>query len=198
MTRSSPETPAETLQQFNAALINLLKPNNPAARSLLAFIRRTLSQYQLSGRFSDIDIFVIAYLRGVEQLLDDSRQPIRNPKAWMRGTTLNIIREQSRKRQKDLRCLVEVTDNLRVPQVDSSIVDEDIDIVVHAFDRLDHEERKVIELKYLQGLAWQEVWEKLGERELTLSALRKRGQRALEHLRREYHKIKPPVDRSPD
>lgn len=187
--------PRPELQQFNAALDQLLKPENPPARSLLAFIRRTLRQYGLEGSFSEIDIFVIAYLRGVELLLGSSGKSIRNPRAWMRGTTLNVIREQSRERKKRQPLLTEVVDRAAVPQLDEEHVDENLSAVMQAFECLSHDERKLIELKHLRGSSWQAVREKLGEQGTTLPALRKRGQRALQKLRREYHKIKPPLDR---
>lgn len=190
--------PPEMLQQFNTELTSLLDANNPQARSLLAFIRRSLWQYNLQDRISVIDIFVNAYLRGVEQLLSSSDKTIQNPKAWMRSTTLNVIREQARKQQKECQLSVDVIDKSPQRLVDDSTIEVNLDAVVKAFYRLEHDDRKLLELKHLQGMSWKEVREKLGKPGASLPALRKRGQRALEKLRGEYHEIRPPVDRSND
>lgn len=50
--------PPEILQKFNSELTSLLDADNPQARSLLAFIRRSLWQYNLQDKISVIDIFV--------------------------------------------------------------------------------------------------------------------------------------------
>lgn len=188
--------PPEILQKFNSELTSLLDADNPQARSLLAFIRRSLWQYNLQDKISVIDIFVNAYLRGVEQLLSPSGKSIQHPKAWMRGTTLNVIREHARKQQKECQLSIEPIDELSQRLVDDSVVEENLDTVAKAFHRLSHDDRKLLELKYLQGMSWKEVRDKLGKPNDSLPALRKRGQRTLDKLRTEYHEIRPPVDRS--
>lgn len=104
-------TPPKPVQQFNAEIQILLKAKNAEARSILAYIDRLLQQYRLQGRFSVIDIFIIAYLRGVEHLLDPSKKPIRKPKPWMRVTILNVIREQNRLLKKECALPDEVMDH---------------------------------------------------------------------------------------
>ncbi|HZG40085.1 MAG TPA: hypothetical protein VEZ50_15515, partial [Nodosilinea sp.] len=93
---SSHPPPSET-QQFNRDVQFLLKPNNPHARSLLAFIKRTIYQFELQVYITEIDIFVEAYLRGV-RYTQQNQEHIRQPKAWMRRTAYNIIRECKRDR----------------------------------------------------------------------------------------------------
>lgn len=197
MSRSSPGLPTspKPLQQFNAEIQILLKASNAESRSMLGYIDRLLKQFNLDGRFSVIDIFVIAYLRGVEQLLNPEGKPIRKPKAWMKGTILNIIRERQRSLRREFPLLWEIMATPSEQLVFDSAMEDSFAAVAQAFSRLSEQDRKIIELHKLRGMLWKDVLKELGEPYLTLAALRKRGQRALENLRMEYHKIKPPIDR---
>lgn len=190
---SQPPKPPHILA-FDVEIALLLEPKNPQARSLLAFIRRTLYQHGLSGKFSEIDIFICAYLRGVEQMLDSSGQPIRKPKAWIRSTSLNIIREEARAIKKTCQLEGDIASE-QEEIIDSSRTEYCLNAVAQAYQNLDHDTRKLIELRFFQGRSWKGVHEKLGERGLEMSALRKRGQRALEKFRKEYHKIVPRKDK---
>ena len=186
----------ESLQQFNVELTSLLDASNPQSQLLLAFIRRSLWQHNLQDRYSVIDIFVEAYLRAVNQLYSSPDKVIQNPKAWIRGTALNVIREYARNQSRESQISMEITELSTQSLVDDSVVEENLDAIVRGFHRLSHYERKLLELKHLQGMTWKEVRDKLGGSDISLPALRKRGQRVLEKLRFEYHQIKPPVDRN--
>jgi len=195
---SSHPPPSET-QQFNRDVQFLLKPNNPHARSLLAFIKRTIYQFELQVYITEIDIFVEAYLRGV-RYTQQNQEHIRQPKAWMRRTAYNIIRECKRDR---LRYSAAAFDELMDQGSDaddggsSGTVDDDaittaIDGVLQALEALSPGDRNLIQWKVVEGLTWPQVQArlvKLGEERVSQATLRKRGQRALERLRRAYHLI---------
>jgi len=185
---SASPSEAPNIVAFNIAIALLLNSKNPQAKSLLAFIRRTLRQYRLSGTETEIDIFIEAYLRGIEQMLNSPETKIRHPKAWIRATIHNIIREKARARGR----MFQLTEDIPSEQeesVDSSRIEYCLNAVAQAYQNLEHDDRKLIELRFLRGFSWKGVHEKLGERDLDMSTLRKRGQRALNKLRKEYHKI---------
>ncbi|MBF2035537.1 MAG: hypothetical protein IGR92_08650 [Leptolyngbyaceae cyanobacterium T60_A2020_046] len=198
--------PPATLQRFNSEVTVLLKPKNPAARSLLAFIRRDLRQFHLHGNISETDIFIQAYLRGFEYCSKEGAEPIRNVRAWLRQTAFNIIREESRRRQRAPQVSYDVLaeNDLGRSQLtqasdewglDPDIVEADMRAIVTALARLSAREQRIIHLRTLQGLAWKDVQqhlETMGEPPLRLDILRKQGQRALERLRKEYHTLRPP------
>lgn len=187
--------PAET-QQFNRDVQFLLKPNNPHARSLLAFITRTIRQFELQGHVTEIDIFVEAYLRGV-RYTQQRQEQIHQPKAWMRRTAYNIIRECKRDRQHysalafdELMEQGQRVDLTSPPAVNDAAITDAINSVIQAFEALSVGDRNLIQWKVIDSLSWQEVQTRLvaqGEDRASQAALRKRGQRALERLRRAYH-----------
>ncbi|MBD1917625.1 MULTISPECIES: sigma-70 family RNA polymerase sigma factor [Cyanophyceae] len=189
-----PSHPPSETQQFNHDVQLLLKPNNPHARSLLAFIKRTIQQFGLQAHITEIDIFVEAYLRGV-RYTQQNQEHIRQPKAWMRRTAYNIIRECKRDRQ---RYLAVAFDELMEQEaagggptaVDDETIANAIASVLQALAALSPGDRNLIQWKVVEGLTWPQVQAKLvaaGEEWASLATLRKRGQRALERLRHAYH-----------
>jgi RNA polymerase sigma factor (sigma-70 family) len=188
MDKSQP-TPA--VQQFNEAIYILLKANTAKSRSLLAFIRRTLWSYSLDKQLTVVDVFIEAYTRGVQYLGQAEGEIIETPSAWMRVTALNVIRDKSRERQKFVPLTWEIDAQSNHPEDNIPSFEECFIAVIQAFNCLNHEERNIIQLKHLEGRSWKDVIAKIGESGLTEAAARKRGQRALDKLRKEYHKIRP-------
>ncbi|MGF1569134.1 MAG: RNA polymerase sigma factor [Nodosilinea sp.] len=195
-----PPEPAPETQQFNDDVQFLLKANNPHARSLLAFIHRTIRQFELGRYVTEIDIFVEAYLRGVRYTSEHQTQ-IREPKAWIRSTAYNIIREYGRDRlrystvafdelMEQGRLETHIEPPLPDPSVDSSLAEDGIQRVIQAFQSLTKEDSQLIHWKVVENLAWADIQARLqaetGET-ISLATLRKRGQRALERLRQAYH-----------
>jgi RNA polymerase sigma factor (sigma-70 family) len=188
----SESNPPPAVQQFNEAIYVLLKANTAHSKSLLAYIRRTLWQYNLDKRFSATDIFIEAYVRGVKFLTSAEEKTIKKPSAWMRRTVLNVIREKFREGKKSVPLTWEIESRTFTPEPEIDFGNEDSFLaVIQAFNNLDHDDRKIIQLRYFENMKWDDVREKIGDAELTTTAVRKRGQRALGRLRTEYHKIKP-------
>lgn len=197
-----PSHPPSETQQFNRDVQLLLKPNNPHARSLLAFIKRTIQQFGLQAHITEIDIFVEAYLRGV-RYTQQNQEHIRQPKAWMRRTAYNIIRECKRDRQ---RYLAVAFDELMEQEssaasdpatVDDEMIANAIASVLQALTALSPGDRNLIQWKVVEGLTWPQVQTKLvaaGEEWASLATLRKRGQRSLERLRHAYHIVNSDSD----
>ncbi len=203
-------TPPPELRQFNVEIQSLLKRQNPRARSLYYSIKRSLKQFNLEGNYTEIDIFNQAYLRGVE--LTKSGTAINSPRAWMRTTAFNIIRELSRsQRRHQLVVYDELADadqaKLEIASMqreDSLVCDEvieaDIQAVLLALEELDRENRLIIELKSVQDLSWKEIRQRLidlGDTVPSEATLRKRGQRAMERFRELYHQKRPSKSTTP-
>jgi RNA polymerase sigma factor (sigma-70 family) len=192
-----PSPPPSETQQFNRDVQFLLKPNNPHARSLLAFIQRTIGQFGLQAHVTAIDVFVEAYLRGV-RYTQQRQEQIRQPKAWMRSTAYNIIREWKRDRQRySAAAFDELMEQPPTPdpdtqpaRIDDSAIEEAIDSVLVALAALSPSDRDLIQWKVIEGLSWQQIQARLIARQeglVSQATLRKRGQRALERLRQAYH-----------
>ncbi|PPT05277.1 hypothetical protein CKA32_000608 [Geitlerinema sp. FC II] len=189
-------------QRFDRAVEALLKPKNPYAYSLFSAIRRYLYQFNLYDRCDEIDILIEAYSRGVKKI--HRGEEIFNPKAWIRTTAFNIVREKSRDLQRLSRVsyseLTEQDSLTRDPKqygLDSLVAEEEIQAdlraVIAAYRQLSRTDRQLIDWHIVQKLSWAEVrdrWFQLEGTCLTLEALRKRGSRAVLRLGQLYDRLR--------
>ncbi|MBD2465734.1 sigma-70 family RNA polymerase sigma factor [Oscillatoria sp. FACHB-1407] len=181
--------PSPELRQFNAEIYCLLKANNPRTRSFLSFIKRTLRQFHLEDIHTEFDIFNESYLRGVDFILKGSS--IKSPKAWMRKTAYNVIRERSRDNH---RCQPVESEYMEALLVSEEIIELDLEVVRQAYLELESSDRQILELRIVENLSWRDIGERfveMGESPQNEPALRKRGQRAMQRLREIYHRSRP-------
>ena len=99
MTDSEPPRYASSPQEaLDSAVVEVLRKDNPHAYSTISFIHRSLMQFNLASQSEAHEILNDAYLRGREFIR--SGGIIRNPHSWLKSTSLNIIREKSRKQKR--------------------------------------------------------------------------------------------------
>lgn len=187
---SSPE------DALDAAVIEVLGKDNPHAYSTISFIQRSLMQFHLASQFEPHEILNDAYVRGKEYIW--SGGIIRSPHSWLKSTSLNIIREISRRQKKEQLLypeLVELIPSLRTTE-DSVVTLKNIDNTwktlmnsLEALGRTDPEGVRLLRLK-TQGLSWKEIHQQLVKEDGVApseSTLRQRGCRVTKTLRKIYH-----------
>lgn len=154
------------------------------------FVMLRLRQFQLTDQYTPEDITNECFLRWHKAVGAGKSIPVLD--GWMRLTAINIIRELSRKRLKSLSYEPIVLDELIASTQEEPENDNDqYQAVRQALQTLSPKNRALLELRFLQNMSWEEianVYTSRGEKTTTL-ALRKRGQRALEALRREFLSI---------
>jgi DNA-directed RNA polymerase specialized sigma24 family protein len=196
MTFSSQPSPDN---QFRADVQALMRPHNPEGLSLRLFIRQKLHQFKLNTICSEDEILHEAFLRGVKRT--ESGITIQRPGAWLRTTALNVIRESSRSHRRNPSIQFDgLTEHeqARIEKehltwvgnctcISSEICESYLQSVMNAYQELQPLDRKIIYLKVVHGLSWREVAEKLSSEDKVPhreAALRKRGQRIFERLRK--------------
>lgn len=184
----------EYLRQFNTEFPELLDSRSSSGRLLYVFVRRTLQAFHLSGTYKEAFVLNETYLRGISQI--HKGEVIKNLPAWVRKTAYNVVRELKRDQQK----AVPFEEHQHVLEADQSSIssedlEDDLATLRMAFQLLDPQDQKLLNLKVVEGLSWREIREILyreGRGDHTESVLRKRKERALLRLRKKYHAIKPP------
>ncbi|QSJ16401.1 sigma-70 family RNA polymerase sigma factor [Nostoc sp. UHCC 0702] len=184
--------PACGREAFDEEFQVLLDFGSSSAHSMLAFIKRSLAQFNLSNSYTPTWVLNEAYMRGIRFLA--TGEQIEKPFAWVRATAYNIIREQSRELS-------------RFSQFDESIIESNVNFslaiseeteeelfkrVSVAFEKLEPEEKEILILKILKNLSWKEIKLHLilqGQSVENEATLRKRKERALKHLRSIYHSL---------
>ncbi|MGB5963593.1 MAG: hypothetical protein WBG73_23350 [Coleofasciculaceae cyanobacterium] len=197
MTDSEPPRYASSPEDsLNAAVIEVLGKDNPHAYSTILFIQRCLIQFNLSSQYEAHEILNDAYVRGRAFL--HSGGIIRNIHSWLKSTSFNIIRENSRRQKREPLIDPEVVELIPCLRSlgDSVISTEEIDnkwkALMNSLTALSHtdpEGTRLLRLK-AQGLSWKEIHQQLVKEDGEApneSTLRQKGCRATKILRKIYH-----------
>ncbi|MCC5611936.1 hypothetical protein LC612_35695 [Nostoc sp. CHAB 5834] len=179
-------------EAFDTEFQVLLDSGSSSAHSMLAFIKRSLAQFNLTNSYSPTWVLNEAYMRGIKLIAKGEQ--IDKPLAWVRATAYNIIREQSRERNRFLQLeesMIEIHVNASLAN-SCEIEEELFKRVSLAFDKLELEEKEILSLKMINDLSWKEIKSYLsskGKEVQNEATLRKRKERALKHLRSIYHSL---------
>ena len=181
---------------LNAAVIEILEQNNPHAYSIILFIQRCLIQFNLTTQYETYEILNDAYVRGRTFL--HSGGTIRNIHSWLKSTSLNIIRENSRRQIREplidpeiaelLPCLRSIEDNV-ISQEEVNHKWKALMNSLFSLTDTDPEGTRLLCLK-AQGLSWKEIHQQLVKEDgyaPSESTLRQKGCRATKHLRKLYY-----------
>lgn len=183
--------------EFEFLCENLLSRGSPYSYSTFTFIQARLRQFHLETRIEVEDIFIEAYMRGLEKI--HAGETIDNPLNWLKGTCFNIIREKSRKLKKEIFVEPEsINTTLKAISNDFILrkaIEDDLEILNKALKKLKEEDPikyKLIELKILKEMTWKEVSECLTVEEgknISNPALRQRLTQVKKRLRRIFHEL---------
>lgn len=178
-------------KSFDLAIQGLLQPNkinNSQKREssivLAHYIKRSLKQFHLE-KVDFYDVVSEVYLRGTNKI--NFGENIKNPGAWIRVTSLNVIREMSRKQQKE-----QADSEFIERQVCSKSCEENnevqLAILKQSLKSLSEKDRQILELRFFQNLSWKEVVDTLASTGeiLTEENARQRGSRALKKLKKNF------------
>jgi RNA polymerase sigma factor (sigma-70 family) len=172
----------------------LIKSNHPESISLIVAISRFLKQYHLQDLYSVSDVVNEAYCRAYQAC--KKREFISNPRAWIRATAHNIVREYKRKASKHITIDQNFLETIKNPEKESFA--EDFYAIYKAsidcFNMLNEEQQLIFSLRVFKNLTWEQVREELvkkGYKERKVSTLRKSYERLLRRLRTDIHKLLP-------
>ncbi|HEY9659268.1 MAG TPA: hypothetical protein V6C65_12500, partial [Allocoleopsis sp.] len=165
---------------------------NSLGRSLYAFVRRELRKFKLAGDYTEAYILNGAYIRGIEHIAKG--RLIWCPRAWIRKTAYNIIRESMRQ-QRVFAPFEEERYADQLPDVDPETLKEKLVMLRMAFQTLDPATQCLLSLR-VQGHSWTKVRERFcqeGYGDHAEATLRKRYERAIIKLRKRFHAIDPMI-----
>jgi RNA polymerase sigma factor (sigma-70 family) len=154
------------------------------------FIKARLKSFNLNGQYSPDDIVNECFLRWHKAVEDGKEIPVLD--GWMRKTAFNVIRELSRRNRKvDLREPTDLAESLPDAQEEADGDDEQHQTVHQALKQLSQEKQELLEFRFFQNLSWDDITDVYASRgqKNTSQTLRKRGQRAMDELRKIYLSI---------
>ncbi|NEQ10131.1 MAG: hypothetical protein F6K37_30620 [Moorea sp. SIO4E2] len=175
------------LNLLNEVVVDALSDKrNDSARKLLFFIKRSLRQFKLDGKWDESEILVEAYIRTRKKIIEYKISIVNIP-AFLNRVSFKIIQEyyKTEKQNKEikLKLIGEIKSDL-IPKITSNnLIEQKIEKLIGSFEDLSPEDRKILVLKIVKGLSWKSIADRLDIRH---DAARKRGERALKRLRERF------------
>ena len=188
VTQSSTQRTQQLLESRYPELSHLLEDMDGFYKS----VQIRLRGFHLERRYSPDDIINECILRW-HQAVEDNK-PIFVLEGWMRLTALNVIRERNREAQKLKPYDPTIISQWVSDEMDCSGEDEEWEEkyrrLHQSLKTLSDEKRELLNLRYFQGMSWEDVASVYADRgqNIKLPTLRKRGERALKELRNAFNK----------
>ena len=151
------------------------------------FILAKLRSVGLERHYNPDDILNECLLRWYKAV--ENGKSIPSLAGWMRVTAFNVISELSRETKRANPYDPSLLENLLADAVDEagSEGEDDPQLVVRkALNALSDDKRELLELRFFHNLSWNEIADhfKVRGEKVSVPTLRKRGQRAVEELRK--------------
>ncbi|MGB6016206.1 MAG: sigma-70 family RNA polymerase sigma factor [Nodosilinea sp.] len=182
---------ARQFAKFNETFEEIVSKESSSARSIFPFIRGRLYQYRLHQLYDEVAILQEVYTRTVDKILQG--REITNHYAWIRSVSLRYIRELSRKHSRNTNVDESFLELLApTEEINEEFLTDEMLKIRKAFQELSSEEQLLLSFKTVQDLSWdeiQKIWVARGYGTLSITALRKRKERAISHLRTIYHSM---------
>lgn len=178
------------LDDFISEVISSRDSSRP--HNLLLLIDRWLKQFHLSSRIDCSEILTETYFQARSEIRDKGVHIEKLP-AWFKTVSFRKIRDLSKKaknRDRVTQRLIRNDEHFTENVIHLNEFDHtSIEALLEASAKLKDEELKILKLRIVQGLSWKDVqqrWATDTGKDLSEAALRKKGERALKHLRSEF------------
>ncbi|MGF1518978.1 MAG: hypothetical protein ACFCVB_14420 [Nodosilinea sp.] len=171
-----------------------------SSKKLMYFIKRSLSQVGLTGECEESEILIRAYIRVREKIMAGTQ--VEDYLAYVSRFCYLIILEESRRRNsrsrlsQKLMFLANAQDVDREPSYSEAFSDQLIKSLWESFASLSERDKKILKLRIVIGLPWQEIavlMVEQGEESYfhkgIEAKLRKQGERALSKLRNKLSSV---------
>lgn len=185
-------------QKFNDAVRTLLYPRNKKEeqtyKSLVVYIDRLRLQKKVTTLQVE-EVFNISYIRTLEYINKNGIE-IKKPIVFLKKTALNVIREAVRQEMKYSFYEPAIIDNFsdntqrEINNTSLNFLEElnrtEIKQLYFILKKLSLIDYKILWLWKIEQMKWKDIVEDLkNEEKLSVNAVKKRGQRIMEKLRKE-------------
>jgi DNA-directed RNA polymerase specialized sigma24 family protein len=188
---------ARLKDEFSRQVSDLISPHNFKGSSLYAFIKKRAKIWN-AGHLDAYEIIVEGVRRGIEHI-EKKGEPIRKPEGFLRIVCLNILRDEVdkmiREEKETERRGKELGDAYRISSYQPDLMDH-LEYADKALRSLPSKDRELIKLRFFEGKTYEQIqhyYELQGEA-VSIPALRRRGSRALKHLRAKFFVNCKPID----
>ncbi|MBD1848278.1 sigma-70 family RNA polymerase sigma factor [Cyanobacteria bacterium FACHB-63] len=174
----------------------ILDRDSPHAYSMIPTVKRYIQRFGLDSRVEPADILTEAYLRGLRTTQQGT--PIHQPRAWIKATAYNIVRERFRKERRELPTDPQSATLAALSGRENFCeerCDRNLTILLQAFEMLRANNpggAELMDWRVLEELSWSAIRKRLLERDgeaPSEDTLRQRATRTKRDLRRLFHEL---------
>jgi DNA-directed RNA polymerase specialized sigma24 family protein len=173
---------SENCQNFLNACSELSHSDKIPSDALYGYI---LCQIKLWNLYNvDIsDVFTEATIRGVVKITQ-KLEPIDNPRAWLRITAVNILREEARAISQENQLTDKDLDKYEISQPEyKDTLNEAPEKALKAFQSLSKSDKRIIAYRLIQKMRYCEIQRLSAYENVEIATLRKQYSRAIKHLK---------------
>lgn len=188
-------------EELDDLVSEILKSSSSHPYSFVSMIQRFINQYNLTQVTEPYEIINEAYERAI---VAQKKHPIQNYKAWLRTSCLNIVREKSRARRKEIptdplsytfeSCISRTYEDEESISTHQISREQRIRLLIKALENLIElrpDIGQLMKFRLLDGYGWADIQSLLAKEGETCktATLRKRVERGKILLQRIYHQL---------
>lgn len=185
----------ELKKNFVSKVRDIIHPTQFSGTALFSFIKRNAQKWHCIYDHKVIyeDVLVEAVRRGIA-FIEDTGEEIHSPKTWLRGTSLNILRDMVKENIREEDKVTQMSLLLSLRNKDSNRLElaEQLKYLRLAMKELPPKDRHLIEMRFFKNKSYEEI-QKLyldtDGKEIKIPALRKRECRAIKRLKDKFFSL---------
>lgn len=183
-------------KKFWIQTTEIFRIGNPRGKACLSFLERFLK----NSRIHYIEAEELLYQACIRanDYIEKNCKPISNPAAWLRMTSLNIIKEEVRENIKRDQIIRDIyiegneSNEKELNEINEKALDKALENLEIALTNIPYKEQKIIKMRFFEKLSYSDIQKYYKEKEnliLKKDALRKRTSRSLKLLLKEYQNL---------
>jgi RNA polymerase sigma factor (sigma-70 family) len=188
-------------EEFKSAVSKMLLPHDSDGTALLNFLRHWMFRWRIHN-VEAMDVLLEAVKRGLVHI-QKNEQPIHNPSAWLRGTSLNVLRDKVKEFDKNKHLVAHLEALYGVPQGELPFNSgrnplaeaeflEQLETLQKSMDALSADDRLLIRMHFFEEKTYAQIQKYFVDRDSQIigeATLRQRESRALKRLGKIFLKL---------
>lgn len=195
------------VERLNSVISDILNPIDSQAFSFRASVKNYIRQYRLANHLDANEVINEAYKRAMKAIA--AEKVVKNWRAWLKVTCLNVVRERSRDRKRQIPTAPDspVIANIECPSISRLLEKEEeedriretrkkaicLRRAIEEYSEIEPDSAQLLHLRLVCNWSWGQVRQYLVDQGIpevpSDSTLRKRASRAKTKIRHIYHRI---------
>jgi RNA polymerase sigma factor (sigma-70 family) len=173
---------SENCQNFLNASSELFHSDKMPSDALYKYVLRQMTLWNLHNVDAS-DVLTEAVIRGIAKITQ-KLEPIDNPRAWLRITAVNILREEAKAISRENQLTDKDLDKYEISEPEyKDVLNESLEKAWKAFQSLSKSDKRIIAYRLIQKMRYCEIQRLSAYENVEVATLRQQYSRAIKHLK---------------